>query len=99
MTVQQVRDNFVQSLAENAYLNMCTAEEMRIVIEALEKQIPKKLKIQKCDEKTVYICECGKKQFVIYQEGLMFGNKNKYCEHCGQAIDWEGYRDENQPCE
>jgi hypothetical protein len=39
MTVQQIRDNFAQSLAENAYLNMCTAEEMKIVIEALEKQI------------------------------------------------------------
>lgn len=47
-----------------------------------------------------WVCsECGKRHLVIYQEGLIFGNKNKYCEQCGQAIDWEGYRDENQPCE
>lgn len=44
MTPQRVRDNFVQNLAENAYLNMCTTEEMNIVISALEKQMPKKPK-------------------------------------------------------
>lgn len=43
MTIENVRNNFVQDLAENAYLNMCTVEEMNIAIKALEKQIPKKL--------------------------------------------------------
>ena len=42
MTYKQVRDNFVQDLAENAYLTMRTAEEMELAISALEKQIPKK---------------------------------------------------------
>lgn len=32
--------NFIQNLAENACLNMCTVEEMNIIISSLEKQIP-----------------------------------------------------------
>lgn len=91
MTEQEAFERIKDELPfESGVIN----EALSVVEQACEKQIPKKLKIQKCDEKTVYICECGKKQFVIYQEGLMFGNKNKYCEQCGQAIDWEGYRDE-----
>lgn len=42
MTNKEVRNNFVQNLAENAYINMCSVEEMNIAIKALEKQIPKK---------------------------------------------------------
>lgn len=49
MTIENVRNNFVQDLAENAYLNMCTVEEMNIAIKALEKQIPKKPLKQECD--------------------------------------------------
>lgn len=49
MTNKEVKNNFVQNLAENAYINMCSAEEMKIAIEALEKQIPKKPLKQECD--------------------------------------------------
>lgn len=42
MTIQEVKNNFVQNLVENAYMNMCSVEEMNIVIEALAKQIPEK---------------------------------------------------------
>ena len=42
MTNKEVKNNFVQNLAENAYINMCSVEEMNIAIKALEKQIPKK---------------------------------------------------------
>lgn len=42
MTIQEVKNNFVQNLVENAYINMCSVEEMEITIKALEKQIPKK---------------------------------------------------------
>lgn len=39
MTNKEVRNNFVQNLAENAYINMCSAEEMNIAINrSLEKQ-------------------------------------------------------------
>lgn len=75
MTYKQVRDNFVQDLAENAYLTMSTAEEMELAISALEKQIPKKpiinnRKIQ---------CVNGHNQPVQHY---------KYCPMCGQLMDW-----------
>lgn len=58
-------------------------------IEALEKQIPKKPKEQGTDEKTHYKCpECGWIPLTIYSDGYHLGNKPKYCERCGQAIDW-----------
>ena len=56
---------------------------------AVEKQIPKKPKEQGTDEKTHYKCpECGWIPLTIYSDGCHLGNKPKYCEHCGQAIDW-----------
>ena len=85
MNAEKARDNFAQSLAENAYLNMCTAEEMKITIEALEKQIPKKpIKvmdsgIRYTDE---YICPACENHFT----GTGIAD---YCYHCGQAIEWE----------
>ena len=103
MTVQQVRDNFVQSLAENAYLNMCTVEEMIIVIESLEKQIPKKpcLEDQFIDKSEewhkqygiswkVYRCPACDWSTVISTITREPYRPN-HCKNCGQALDWEGY--------
>ncbi len=88
MTPQRVRDNFVQNLAENAYLNMCTTEEMNIVISALEKQMPKKPDYEGdgYDENgnliyDTWICpNCGKHYEVDYDD-------YDFCPDCGQAID------------
>jgi hypothetical protein len=74
MTIQEVKNNFVQNLAENAYTNMCSVEEMNIVIEALEKQIPKK--VNKILNKVV--CPTCK----------TFAELSPYCRYCGQALDW-----------
>ena len=89
MTPQQVRDNMVQNLAENAYLNMCTTEEMNIVIEALDKQIPKKPTYEGdgFDDEgnliydTWYCPNCNHSYEVDYDE-------YDFCPRCGQAIDW-----------
>lgn len=75
MTVKQVRDNFIQNLAENAYINMCTTDEMQIVISALEKQIPQKPMTYNKYER---ICECG----------AIVKTYQKHCKDCGQALDW-----------
>lgn len=75
MTYKQVRDNFVQDLAENAYLTMSTAEEMELAISALEKQIPKKPIINKRKIQ----CVNGHNQPVQHY---------KYCPMCGQLMDW-----------
>lgn len=85
MTYKQVRDNFVQDLAENAYLTMSTAAEMELAISAIEKQIPK---IAEHEDGVWSICPCCGGSVCNDTEHAV--NKEvSYCEHCGQAIDWE----------
>ena len=65
-------------------------EAKTLGIYALEKQIPKKPINQATDEKTHYKCECGSIHLTVYKkDGLHMGHKAKFCEWCGQAIDWE----------
>ena len=85
MTYKQVRDNFVQDLAENAYLNMCTAEEMELAISALEKQIPK---VAEHEDGVWSICPCCGGSVCNDTEHAV-NREVSYCEHCGQALDWE----------
>ncbi len=82
MTCEEVRNNFIQDLAENAYLSMCCMEEMKIVIEALDKQIPCKLAPK--SSKKAELPVCGKCNSIM---DLMQGELN-YCPNCGQKIDW-----------
>lgn len=86
MTNKEVRDNFVQDLAENAYLNMCSMEEMKIAIEALEKQIPKKpiLDIIYPSGIKSYKCPVCKKGCLVRTD-LYYP---KYCSNCGQELNW-----------
>ena len=85
MTYKQVRDNFVQDLAENAYLTMSTAEEIDLAISAIEKQIPK---VAEHEDGVWSICPCCGGSVCNDTEHAV--NKEvSYCEHCGQAIDWE----------
>ena len=87
MTSKQVRDNFVQNLAENAYLNMCTVEEMEIAISALEKQIRKKPLKQECDFfDFILVCPKCKNRIVNVWSKRQY--KPNYCHYCGQALDW-----------
>lgn len=88
MTIQEVKNNFVQNLAENAYINMCSSEEMNIAIKALEKQIPKKPiekdigKLKISDTAFCPICDNP----VIKDETDNY--EQAYCCYCGQALDW-----------
>lgn len=91
MTNEKVKNNFVQNLAENAYINMCSAEEMNIAIKALEKQIPKKLKtIEVGHFGLVLLCpSCENEIAMIWESVLQKGKyKQNYCDNCGQALDW-----------
>lgn len=88
MTTQEVKNNFVQNLAENAYINMCSVEEMNIAISALEKQIPKKPDLidDGYDNSgnliyDTWICPCCETQYELDYDDY------KFCPECGQAID------------
>lgn len=91
MTNEEVKNNFVQNLTENAYINMCSTEEMDIAIEALEKQIPKKLKTTEVGRfGLVLLCpSCENNIAMIWDSVWQKGRyKQKYCDNCGQALDW-----------
>lgn len=80
MTYEEVRNNFIQDLAENAYLSMCSMEEMKI--EALDKQIPKKI-IRKSKKASLENIKCPNCQREIDAMNIV-----NYCTYCGQALDW-----------
>ncbi len=67
------------------YRALGTVEKLR---ETMEKQRAKKPFIQRTDEKTLYKCPCCKKIFVEAYENLQRGYIPKYCEMCGQSIDF-----------
>ena len=89
MTIQEVKNNFVQDLAENAYINMCSTEEMKIAIQALEKQIPKK-QLDICTPVVTWglcpVCK-GELNKLGNRPNRVLENQ-AYCSDCGQALDW-----------
>ena len=85
MTNKQTKEQFLIALNTNAYLGMCEAADMVNAIKALEKQIPKKAE----HEDGVWsICPCCGGSVCNDTEHAV-NREVSYCEHCGQAIDWE----------
>ena len=64
------------------------AEALDVAIQALEKQIAKKVKI----EQWIYTkCDCGFEFSKHHGDGyysIPIENKTKYCPNCGQKLDW-----------
>ena len=84
MTDEQTRMQFLIALNSNAYINMCTCDDMVNVISALEKQIPEK---PVGDLKSVPHYRCPKcfGGVKMYEDSIVY----PYCHHCGQKLDWE----------
>lgn len=65
-------------------------DNVKTVIEALEKQIPKKPKMEEddFDYGVAYVCQvCG--TFIAYETDILSGYcKVNYCTECGNAILW-----------
>ena len=72
----------------DAYREIGTVEECR---EAVEKWEPKECVIDSCPDHTHYKCpSCGKIHLSRYKHGFpSLGRIPRFCDHCGQAIDWE----------
>ncbi len=83
MTYEEVIDNLKYLISED-----CTdtqhdfVEEIKVAIEALEKQIPKK------PRETKYALMCARCGHKITEKGCKKLNRN-YCKKCGQRILWE----------
>ena len=60
-------------------------EEIKIAIEALEKQIPKKPLHM---HKNYYCPICKEDGWMLWDDAIP-NDMDKYCGMCGQAIDWE----------
>lgn len=73
--IRRIRDhNEVHSVRERNFAVYIT-EALNMAIEALEKQIPKKLK----DDGWLYCPICGRDVLL---------DRFDYCPDCGQALDW-----------
>lgn len=61
-----------------------------VIHKALEKQIPKKLKTIEVDRfGSVLLCpSCENEMAMIYNSVWQKGRYKKYCDNCGQALDW-----------
>lgn len=66
-----------------ACLIACDAMKTRIGIEPKKEQINTGFSIR-----ITYRCSCGKDLFTRWTNGGTLGEMSKYCNDCGQAIDW-----------
>ena len=88
MTYEQTREQFILALNSNAYLNMCTTDDMKNVINALNKQIPIEHHhtiVREINDK-IRISICPSCLGVNYTHQDEFPN---YCNSCGKKIKWE----------
>ena len=73
---------------ESPYVGCAQSIAIDMAINALEKQISKKLKIEQwIDTK----CDCGYEFSKHRGDGyysIPLENKTKYCPNCGQKLDW-----------
>lgn len=67
---------------EGDYINLDDLEAFNIAIPALEKQIPKKLRV---DSESWLCCPKCDETFKLHNQ---YHEKNRYCGNCGQKICW-----------
>lgn len=92
MTYEQTKEQFLIALNSNAYINMCTTDDMSNAIKAINKQIPMQVVLEGDDESDfVYCPNCiniiGSNE-IIWED---FFNRNwspMYCPECGQSMIW-----------
>lgn len=66
-------------------------KNMELIVQALEKQIPKKpiFDYNLSDTLSKFHCECGKTIKVNHDAGIMDNHDApNYCSDCGQKLDW-----------
>ena len=87
MTYEEARENLRMGCCHVGYQHKkCTECEYAFAFEALKKQIPQKPRIEYWEnrvqsEQKVFVCPTCKE--------IEFGfNQPKFCQNCGQAIDW-----------
>ena len=92
-TYKQTREQFLLALNSNAYMNICTSDDMFNVIVALDKQIPNAV-VKDGDDNMDYIycprCdECIGSNEMVWEDFYHNSWHPMYCQCCGQTIIWE----------
>ena len=90
MTAQEAIKNIVENgikLGAGYYVNV---EALKVAVSALGKQIPKKPKSYLVNMKHIdFLCPNCKKRIISKVDGEWVAGKNqKFCDNCGQALDW-----------
>ena len=93
MTYEQTREQFLLVWNSNAYLNMCTSDDMRNIIVALDILTPKKVVCEGDDESDYVYCPCcnaciGSNEFV-WEDFYYREWRPMHCQECGQAMIWK----------
>ena len=85
--LKDILDECTESKEAVCYVTDVDAPALEMAINALEKQIPKKIKI----EQWIYTkCDCGFEFSKHYGDGyysILLENKTKYCPNCGKKIE------------
>ena len=69
-------------------------EMLLVCKEALDKQIPKKCRIKSAAELQTFYCPTCEQVVVSRIENeWLAGRLQKYCDNCGQALDWSENND------
>lgn len=94
MTLQEIIESINYCLECDNDRIPTTQEDLQIIKKAIEKQISKKPIIDNRNTHYIdykdYICPCCKKRIITKIDGdFISGRKQKYCDNCGQALDWE----------
>ena len=90
MTYEQTKEQFLLAWNSNAYLNMCESDDMKNVIEALDKQIPMEHHhtiVRECsggEKVRTSICPNCLGCILTVEEEFP-----RFCDWCGQAIKWD----------
>ena len=81
--VKKIRQNPTAADVDNKELS-------KMIDIAIEKQIPKYIRIKKVAFDTLdYICPCCNNRQISQCAGVwVAGQMFKYCSKCGQALDW-----------
>ena len=92
VTIEQTREQFLFALNSNAYLNVCTADDMKNAIVALDKQIAKnpikleyKLLLDAGWEYGCPTCNCA---VGVNRFARECTQEDEWCPSCGQRIGW-----------
>lgn len=93
MTYEEAKNDLIESGIRLGAGDFVDVEALKIAVVALEKQIPKTPNSgidrtwgTPTKEAICPVCDCA----LGHWEFIGGGEKITYCEHCGQAITWEG---------